>query len=406
MRQLLAGKKVHQKASHSRLLRNDVEPLTLRPSQLHAIIVPATRPASSFVGLIDLSARLGALLVVLCSRRTKVNHVAKHVAATPGAKALIVNVSAEFQLPDMPTWTSTFDLANGGRASDLSLKRNLGLLLARLNGWTKVVFLDDDITLRDASAFSRLARQLDNHQIAGMVCRDYPDNSVVCHARRVAGLRQDNFVSGSALGVNCGDLPLPFFPDIYNEDWFFFSKAVARHELLSVGDTTQARYYPFADPNRARHEEFGDLLAEGLYALIGDIDDRHLPYHRALALADAKYWSAFIGARHESLRATRRRLEGFGAHTSGSCEPDAALRSLEAAEEQLGTITYELCTDYLEAWQCDLQDWEATCIKTNNAGSVREAMSQFAELPWQFARFGDAHADGAAGRSPLSLAGV
>src|SRR3954451_15645111 len=102
MRQLLGGKKVRQKASHSRLLRSVVEPLTLRPSQLNAIIVPATRPASSFADLIDLSARLGTLLVVLCSRRTKLSHVTKHVAATLGAKALVIDVPADFRLPNMP----------------------------------------------------------------------------------------------------------------------------------------------------------------------------------------------------------------------------------------------------------------------------------------------------------------
>ena len=110
--------------------------------------------------------------------------------------------------------------------------------------------------------------------IAGMVCRDFPDNSVVCHARRLAGFPQDNFVSGSVLGVNCDDLPFPFFPDIYNEDWFFFSKAVARLELANVGDAAQRPYKPFADPERARHEEFGDLLAEGLFSLIGEVLDR------------------------------------------------------------------------------------------------------------------------------------
>ncbi len=31
--------------------------------------------------------------------------------------------------------------------------------------------------------------------MAGMVVGDYPDNSVVCHARRLAGLRQDVFVT-------------------------------------------------------------------------------------------------------------------------------------------------------------------------------------------------------------------
>ena len=382
----LGRKKVRQRSSHARLLRSAVEPLTLRPSHLDAIIVPAARPASSLAGLIDLSARLGTLLVVLCSRQTKVPQVAARVAATPGARALIIDIPKGFQPSHTPTWTAAFDQASGGRSSDLSTKRNLGLLLARLNGWLKVVFLDDDITLGATSAFQRMARQLANHQIAGMICRDYPDNSVVCHARRVARLRQDNFVSGSALGVHCGDVPIPFFPDIYNEDWFFFSKAVARHELLSVGDTTQSPFDPFADPRRARHEEFGDLLAEGLYALIGEIDDRYLPYHQ-LGCADVKFWSAFIGARHESLQFTRRRLEGFGADISGDCEPDAALRSLAAAEE------------LLDGWQIDLHNWETMCSKISNVGSTREAMARLPELSWRLSRFSDAHADGAEGRT-------
>jgi len=37
-----------------------------------------------------------------------------------------------------------------------------------------------------------------------------------------------------------------------------------------VGTARQQAYKPFADPNRAATEEFGDLLAEGLYALFDD----------------------------------------------------------------------------------------------------------------------------------------
>ena len=57
-----------------------------------------------------------------------------------------------------------------------------------------------------------------------MVVPQHPDNSVVCHARRLAGRFQDVFVSGAVLGVHCNSLPLSFFPDIYNEDWFFFAE--------------------------------------------------------------------------------------------------------------------------------------------------------------------------------------
>ena len=39
-----------------------------------------------------------------------------------------------------------------------------------------------------------------------------------------------------------------------------------------MGHAVQAEYDPFANPERARREEFGDLLAEGLYALIGEKD--------------------------------------------------------------------------------------------------------------------------------------
>ena len=80
-----------------------------------------------------------------------------------------------------------------------------------------------------------------------MTCRDFPDNSVFCHARRLARLPQDVFITGAVLGVNCSDLPLPFFPDIYNEDWFFFAEAAAYRRLTKVGEAQQAEYDPYAE---------------------------------------------------------------------------------------------------------------------------------------------------------------
>ena len=125
------------------------------------------------------------------------------------------------------------------------------------------------------ATLTRLAVQLETHPIAGMVCRRFADNSVVCHARRLAGFDQDVFVSGAVLGVNCSYLPLPFFPDIYNEDWFFFAEAAARQRLAKVGEARQAEYDPYLRPTRAGHEEFGDLLAEGLYAVLPNMMRKH-----------------------------------------------------------------------------------------------------------------------------------
>ena len=109
-----------------------------------------------------------------------------------------------------------------------------------------------------------------------MVVEQHPDNSVVCHARRLAGMSQDVFVTGAVLGVHCNNLPLSFFPDIYNEDWFFFAEEAAPRRLPRVGRARQLEYDPFANPDRARREEFGDLLAEGLYALFGEASPEHV----------------------------------------------------------------------------------------------------------------------------------
>jgi hypothetical protein len=181
---------------------------------------------------------------------------------------------------------------------------------------------------------------------------------------------------------------------VYNEDWFFFSRAVARHDLLSVGVATQSPYEPFADPRRAAHEEFGDLLAEGLYALIGDIGDSKLAYHSQLRYARGAFWENFLEARREGLNLTRERLTRFGAVLHGGGVADHALGSLDAAEHQLDQITPDLCDAFLDAWQDDLVDWETLCLRTGYVGSVRESLGWFKELPWRTAQFGDAHVEG------------
>jgi hypothetical protein len=400
VKQPTGGKKIRQKSSHAALLQSlEVEsplfpPGTPQVGALDAIIIPASRRASSFDNLIKLSARLHARLVVICSKLAKIEDVAERVARTPGARALIIEIPKNYQIPRMPGRTASRDFreASAGRTSDLSAKRNLGLLLARRNGWNKIVFVDDDITLTDTAAFERLARRLERVDIAGMVCKDFPDNSVVCHARRLAGLPQDNFVSGSVLGVNCADVPFPFFPDIYNEDWFFFSKAVAGYKLANVGEATQRPYKPFADPERARHEEFGDLLAEGLFSLIGEIWDRPadednaetVDYQKLFDLADVEFWTEFIGARRATLRETLERLELL--HT---VEARQARRSLTAAKQQLGMITPELCEAFLAAWQEDLGDWEIAVESTNSVTSTWEAMNELGLRKWRLAESGD-----------------
>lgn len=356
-----------------------------------AIIVPATRPPSALTGLIELAADLGSQLVVLCSRQSTIDRVADRVGKVHGARALAVQLD-DYQLPvpDFRTSSDEFTAANGGRTSDLSLKRNFGLLLARLRGWHKIIYVDDDITLRRTDLV-RVTEQLDRYEFAGMRCpwypdiRWYPDNSVFCHARRLAKLQQDVFVSGGVLGVNCRDLPLPFFPDIYNEDWFFFGEAAAQRSLANAGDARQKTYDPFADPARAHGEEFGDLLAEGLYARIESLGDVS-SFREVVKGANASYWSSYIADRRMNLQDIRSRLGGF---TGRSCSDNvaAAMKSLDAADQlYTNDISAEHCVQFLEAWQVDIVDWEKTYTNLNTQDSERDALDWLGATTWETVR--------------------
>ena len=390
-------RKVQQRPSHAHLVQDvsrwPAPPLRSRRGHLDAVIVPASRPACFLQPAIGLAAHLGAVLVVLCSRQAKSEQVARRVVKTPGARCLIATIPAGWSHPKFPTRTSAdeFQMASANRMSDLSAKRNIGLLLARLHGWNKIAFVDDDVTLSQTDNIARLAGQLDEHQVAGMVVRDFPDNSVVCHARRLAGLWQDVFVTGAVLGVNCS-LPLSFFPDIYNEDWFFFAEEAATRKLPRVGQARQVEYNPFAGPGRARREEFGDLLAEGVYALISE-EDPSVPFDEQLRGATSAYWSRFIDARRHVITEAKTALCRFIDCNVDNEAVCSALGSLEGAESQLGTITADRCVNFLHAWRDDFRDWQKFSTDVNNVGSTSDAMDFLQLESWCQSEFG----------APLSL---
>jgi hypothetical protein len=380
-------KKVQQRASHAALAhdvsRVPAPSVRSRRGRVDAIIVPASRPASGLRPAINLAAQLGVLLVVLCSKQTKAEQVAERVSTSRGARALVVEIPENWGHPRFPTQTSSpaFGSANADRASDLSAKRNIGLLLARLQGWNKIAFLDDDITISRPGNIARLAAQLDRHQVAGMIVRKHPDNSVVCHARRDAGLQQDVFLTGAALGVHCNSLPLSFFPDIYNEDWLFFAPEAAGRQLPRVGYAQQPKYDPYARPERARCEEFGDLLAEGLYALIAE-EHPSLPFGEQLRAATKTYWSKFIEARRQVLTETKTLLVDYLDKNGQSRRVFSAIASLEAAESQLAKITAGLCVHFINAWREDLANWQDFSNPVNNVGSTLEAMDFLGLKTW------------------------
>lgn len=332
----------HHHGSHRHLLVPPSKPCAM---DVDGIIVPTGRRPAAMRPALRLARRLGAPLMALCSKYS----AAEEVARMPEARGVRLIAIDAGDLPSgvMPAFETCKKLAGTPlhRRTDTSAKRNLGLLLARLIGWNKVVFLDDDIVVPEPGDLREAAGLTSYYAGVGLNIVGMPDNSVVCHAFREAKGKQDMFIGGGALAVAVNSTT-SFFPNVYNEDWLFLLDDDGLQSTTLTGTAVQKRYDPFASEDRARREEFGDTLAEGLFWLLdngGSIKD-----------ADRAHWENYIDIRR-----------GFIDEVSGMVErritdPERRFRmvaSLDAARRRNKIITPDKCVEYVDAWHQDRFTW-------------------------------------------------
>jgi hypothetical protein len=327
--------------SHNRLLTEEPMPMD-GSAGLDAIIVPTARPAEELRHVMHIGAEIEVPVLVLCSNEATAYH-ARKVANSYDAPAWTVDVddSMARRLPG-----SEFDRllrAEGfGSVSDLSLKRNLGLALARGANWERVLFLDDDIIIDEPGTLHRMAGLLDRYRAVGLANEGFHDNSVVCHAFRDTGGDQDTFIGGGAMMVN-PQTAFSFFPNIYNEDWLFLLGTGVPFRAARAGRMHQREFDPYANPRRAAAEELGDTIAESLFWL--------LDVGREISTATTGFWGDALFRRRE-----------FIVHVLGLADespaPDKIRKSLAAALRRSTDIQAGLCTDLVEAWRNDLARWK------------------------------------------------
>jgi len=336
-----AGRAVGHRYSHGHLLSH---PQEVVPGDVPAIVVPTIRYPAGMRDSLRLARELNRPVVAMCSRWSDAEVVRKE-AELLDAPVIAVDVSGVTTLP-----TFACDVLLAGqrklrRATDVSVKRNLGLALARMMRWPHVAFLDDDITGLQADTLRKAGGLLRDYNVSAMRNVGYPDNSVVCHARREVGLPQDVFVGGGAMAVRV-NARTPFFPTVYNEDWLFLVGRRNVEQVAVHGRVSQQPYDPFLSPERARSEEFGDCLAEGLFSL-SDLE-------RPMQAADERFWRAFLDNRIAMIddilaRLRRQRRDERGARI---------VEALKVARGRCQIIDPAFCVAYLRAWQADLDVWK------------------------------------------------
>lgn len=366
----LAPTNIYRQYDTHRMLVSGVpsQDFTRASQTIDAIIVPASRQAAYLDHAIGLARAAGSRLLVLCSGETRPNQVKRLLAERSFDQAVVIDLPEGYRhellnFPSLQSLRGDLPVDCGPYISNLSTKRNLGLILARMLSWQRIFFMDDDIRDISHSNLQNATSMLKTYSSAGMRVVDFPDNSVVCHANRLTGARQDVFVSGAALAVDAY-ADISFFPEIYNGDWLFFYDNASGGRLGDSGcEVTQLCYYPFADPRLAASQELGDVLAEGLYGLL------HLGHSVRHATRD--YWTFFLEARRGLIETIIAR--------SNMVRPEIRTQMLLAMESALDCtvqIRPELCEQYIRLWREDLQRWRRRITRLPKSASLQEALRE------------------------------
>ncbi|MFI9556409.1 GNAT family N-acetyltransferase [Nonomuraea endophytica] len=329
----------HHHGSHRHLLASAPRPAGT--ARVDAIIVPTVRPPAYLRDAAAVAERLDCPLVTLSSGRYTSAARTMRGLGELGVELVAIDLSRHRPLP-APLHGPEFPRSTPlDCRADTAAKRNVGTLLATMTGWENVVFLDDDVVVPDPADLSRAAALLGSFDRVALKLGGFPDNSVVCHAYRDnGGADQATFVGAGAMAVAAARAPA-YYPAVYNEDWFdLLGDDGLLRPTASVGAALQREYDPYGTPERARREEFGDVLGEGLMWLL----DEGVSWQAA----DLDHW-------REVLRRRRRLVEDLLLRERRA----PARAALLAAREQLKLIKARACHRFVEDWAVARKNWQA-----------------------------------------------
>jgi hypothetical protein len=327
------------------------------PQRLDAILVPTVRDPRHLLDSLRLEhftdrGGLHRIPIVLLRSGSGPDETTRDLPALyPEFNLAIVDLPLDYELPDVPLTTEEIAAGEGGVWSDTAKKRNVGLLLAARMSWRNVLFLDDDVVGLGDLELARTRSLLLNREAVGWAFDGNakgdvtPDNSMVCHVHRLCGGLQDTFIGAGALAVSVTD-HTPFFPSVYNEDWLFLAPLIERGTVALAGELGQLPFDPLGHPKRAHQQEFGEVLAVGLFGLL----HQGRPLREA---CDARYWRTVVDRRHDLLSNLERALRSSTTILSGF-----ALYVLSFARSAHDDHWPTALAQYCLAWRADLDTWK------------------------------------------------
>ncbi len=348
---------------------------------IDAIVVPTVRSAEQLRAAVKLAVDARCQLVTLHSHKFPSGLAAVLGKLGRGmATPLALRSSAAHHLLDLAAGLP--QVVHSPSAFDISRKRNLGLLVGRACGWSRMLFLDDDIRWLDLDKLSAASAGLDEYPVVGLQVGNCPDLSVIGHARRLTGGSPKPFISGGSLLVNPQRLN-GFFPAVYHEDWLCIINHLRRGQVAVSGHVKQLNYNPFKDSQRARFEEFGDILAFGLLWLI-HTRTQTAAAHPSLngkdsSAAHRDYWDEAIRADfwREVLRQRAAVLDDLAARLRLRSQQDiSSLESVQAAQQQCRRLSPDDFVSFMRKWADNLSIWHDRTSCLPRADSIVKALDK------------------------------
>ncbi|BCA56908.1 hypothetical protein W02_40480 [Nitrospira sp. KM1] len=222
---------------------------------------------------------------------------------------------------------------------DLPTKRNYALWYARRNRFSRILLLDDDIRDISASIIKHGNSLLQSFMVCGLFVDEFPDTSVTGHAEIVLGEDVRTFLSGNSLFLRA-NTDLGFFPKIYNEDWIFMIPHVHAKQVAAAGVIQQEPYDPFVSAALAEFQEPGEVIADGLLALVNAC-----AYDRRF---DQDTWRELLGIRRQWLADLKSRV------------PYERQRvAMGTALCRCQSILEDDCVRFVEDWEKDCETWRS-----------------------------------------------
>jgi hypothetical protein len=199
--------------------------------------------------------------------------------------------------------------------------------------------LDDDIRFIKKEMVYSLINSLDNFWISSCFSTMRIDTSLIGEIAINCGKKHINFLSGNCLAVNLCFF-IPYFPNIYNEDWLAIIPAILAKTAVLAGPVIQLDKNIENWTKTASFQEFGELITDEIYDHLSR--DFKIPSLEGLfkIILDKALWEKAIADRYTWLNYLL---------ATDHCEKTQAI--ISGALSSLANITAKNCIDFLNRWK-------------------------------------------------------